>query len=69
MRFDKREYKKLNRRQFEALIGPGWTEDGKAHHNPPFKTWVWPGWKYVSDGEVILRARTWREIANKLELT
>lgn len=68
----RRKKASLTRHKFEQLIHGEWVDDRSTLRtkrvNGKFSTYVEPGWKYVSDGEVKLRARTWYELGQVLEL-
>lgn len=61
---------RLTRHQFEQLVSGTWTSlsGGRYRSNGKFKTAVQPGWKLFHDGQHVIRARTWLELARGLKL-
>lgn len=64
--------KRLSRFGFENLIYGDWkdvrTPSSHRRENGKFRTWIRKPWKFVSDGTVVLRAKSWDELAKALEL-
>ena len=60
----------LTRLQFEKLITGEWysMKGDRYRKNGDFRTYVKEGFKYVSDGHALIRAKTWQELAIVLEL-
>ena len=60
----------MRRYQFEKLIHGDWNEinNGRQRENGDFKTYVIKPWKYISNGKLAFRAKSWKEIAQKLKL-
>ena len=62
--------KVFNRHNFEQLVHGDWVseKDDRIRRNGAFSTYVRKPWKFVSDGQVALRAKTWKELAIALKL-
>ena len=60
----------MNRYKFEQLISGPWASErgDRIRRNGKFSTYVRKPWKFVSDGQVALRAKTWKELAIALTL-
>lgn len=66
----KKRKKTLSRYGFEQLIGGYWQEKAgdRYRENGEFRTFVVPGQKCIQNGNQVLKARTWRQLAQALEL-
>lgn len=67
--FRNRNNKRMSRSQFEALIHGEWEKvaDDRIRRNGKFSTYVRGQWKFLSNGQKAVRAKTWAEIAEVLE--
>lgn len=66
-----RKKDRMTRREFERHFAGDWAETsgGRYRTNGEFKTWVSAdGWKYIHDGNVGLRSRSWLDLAHELEI-
>ena len=62
--------KKLSRLQFEKLIlGPWKSHKGDRYRqNGKFRTYVKDPYKFISNGDIAFRAKSWQELASLLKI-
>ncbi len=62
--------KQFTRKSFENLISGDWEsmKGDRYRENGKFRTYIKDQWKFVSDGNSAIKARTWKELSDVLEL-